>query len=138
MLVNINELNLVAQQIIEQYADSRLFALEGEMGAGKTTFSKELCKVLGVVEEVNSPTFAIANVYPSAKVGEVFHFDFYRLNSLREALDIGLEDYLYSGNYCFMEWPALVLDYLPLPYVEVKILHTDSPDTREILTRVIS
>ena len=137
MQVSINQLQEKAKQIIEQYSDYRVFALVGEMGAGKTTFSKEFCWVLGVEEDVSSPTFSIANIYQSKIFGEVFHFDFYRLESAREAMDIGLEDYLFSGNYCLMEWPEIIQDYLPKPYIEISILHTDSIDIREIRTKII-
>lgn len=137
MNVKLEDLKDAASQILEQYADYRLFILKGEMGAGKTTFSKAFCEHLNVEEEVNSPTFAIANVYNSEEHGEVNHFDFYRLESAREALDIGFEDYIYSGNYCLMEWPDLIMDYLPKPYVEIQILHTDKDDEREINTQLI-
>lgn len=93
-----------------------------KMGAGKTTFIKALCEVLGVDDVVNSPTFSIVNEYRSATTGElVYHFDFYRIAKLEEVYDMGYEDYFYSGALCFIEWPELVEDLLPGSAVAVKI-----------------
>jgi tRNA threonylcarbamoyladenosine biosynthesis protein TsaE len=107
------------------------------MGAGKTTLSKAFCSHFGINEEVNSPTFAIANIYTSESVGEIYHFDFYRLNTSQEALDIGFEDYVYSGNYCLIEWPNLVEHYIPRPFVEVEIRHIDKKTEREVTCKLI-
>ncbi len=138
MKVNIEDLPEVTSRIVEEYSDYRIFALTGEMGVGKTTFTKAFCTALGVDNEVNSPTFAIANIYDSANFGEIYHFDFYRLNNRREALDIGLFEYLDSGNYCLMEWPDIIIDDIPLPYVEIKIQHTDDNNVRDISTTLVS
>ncbi len=131
-IVDIDQLASVASFIISEFSSQRVFALKGEMGAGKTTFSKLFCKELGVDDEVNSPTFAIANIYDSNKVGEVYHFDFYRLKDAIEAIDIGFEDYIYSGNYCLLEWPDIIIDYIPKPYVEIHISYTDNKNSRLI------
>ncbi len=138
MKVNIEDLPEVTSRIVEEYSDYRIFALTGEMGVGKTTFTKAFCTALGVDNEVNSPTFAIANIYDSTNFGEIYHFDFYRLNNRREALDIGLFEYLDSGNYCLMEWPDIIIDDIPLPYVEIKIQHTDDNNVRDISTTLVS
>ena len=98
-----------------------VYAFNGVMGAGKTTFIKQLCEELGVVDVVNSPTFAVVNVYEDAEGEEIYHFDCYRLKNLQEALDLGAEEYLYSGNYCFIEWPDLIEDILPQDVVKVTI-----------------
>ena len=111
----------VAKKILETFADSRVFALYGRMGAGKTTLIRELCRQLGVSDEVQSPTFAIINEYKTLSGGSVFHFDFYRINKIEEVFDIGYEDYVYSGSYCFIEWPELAGDLLPEGTVRMEI-----------------
>ena len=99
-----------------------VFAFYGKMGAGKTTFIKALCDVLGVDDVVNSPTFAIVNEYHSNVLnGPVYHFDFYRIKKLEEVYDMGYEDYFYSGNLCLLEWPELIEDILPENAVKVRI-----------------
>lgn len=109
---DINEIDSIAKEVIAALGNYKLVRLIGEMGAGKTTLIKSICKQLGVEEEVNSPTFAIVNEYKGS-VADVFHFDFYRVNTLQEAIDLGLDEYLYSDHYVFMEWPQLVDEYLP-------------------------
>ncbi len=112
-----------ATDILQQTAPHRVYAFDGKMGAGKTTFIKQLCEEMGTEDVVNSPTFAIVNVYDVAKPyeGEVYHFDCYRLKDIREAVDFGAEEYLYSGNYCFIEWPEMIAALLPEDTVEVQI-----------------
>ena len=111
-----------ARKFVEQIGDKRVFAFYGGMGAGKTTFTTALCKVLGVTDPVGSPTFAIVNEYRSDETGElIYHFDFYRLKSVAEAIDMGAEDYFYSGAYCFLEWPELVEDLLPEDTLHVSL-----------------
>ncbi|MGV3587113.1 MAG: tRNA (adenosine(37)-N6)-threonylcarbamoyltransferase complex ATPase subunit type 1 TsaE [Adhaeribacter sp.] len=101
--------------------DENILLFEGEMAAGKTTLIKEICRQAGVEEPVSSPTYALVNEYASNR-GEVFyHFDFYRINDLREALDMGASEYFYSGNKCLIEWPSLVQDLLPEHFVTVTI-----------------
>ena len=111
-LSSLDMVNQVAQQFIAAMGDHKLFAFYGEMGAGKTTFIKALCDALGVVDVVNSPTFAIANDYETNVGDHIYHFDFYRLKTPQEALDFGVEDYFYSGCICFMEWPEQIGDLL--------------------------
>ncbi len=111
-----------AREFIGQMGDDTVFAFYGKMGAGKTTFIKALCKQLGVEEEVNSPTFAIINEYRSETTAElIYHFDFYRIKKLEEVYDLGYEDYFYSGALCFIEWPELVEELLPLDAKKVTI-----------------
>ena len=109
--------------VLLQTAPRRVFAFHGNMGAGKTTFIKQLCEDMGTQDVVNSPTFAIVNVYDvqTPYSGEVYHFDCYRLKDLREAQDFGAEEYLYSGNYCFIEWPEMIAPLLPEDTVQVQI-----------------
>lgn len=103
----------VAKWLLESMEGNKLVALQGDMGAGKTTFIKTLCKYMEVEDEVNSPTFSLVNEYYSSKYGSIYHFDFYRLKDEEEALDMGLDDYLYSGCYCFMEWPEKIRNLIP-------------------------
>ncbi len=154
--------------LLNIYPDKRVYAFHGQMGAGKTTFVKQLCEELGVTDIVNSPTFAIVNVYdlPARKAshphgspaasetsgllscsehserscseavvnlaGEIYHFDCYRIKDLREAYDMGTEEYLYSGNYCFIEWPEMIEELLPEDTVHVTL--TVNPDNSRTLS----
>ena len=106
--------------ILSQRPAAKVFAFYAPMGAGKTTFISELSRELGTIDVVNSPTFAIVNVY-SYSEGEIYHFDCYRLKDIREAIDLGAEDYLYSGNYCFVEWPDIIESLLPEETVYIRI-----------------
>ena len=110
-------------EILKANEPHRVFAFDGVMGAGKTTFIKKLVEAMGSNDIVNSPTFAIVNVYDVEQPykGEVYHFDCYRLKDIREAMDFGAEEYLYSGNYCFIEWPEKIEALLPDDTVWVKI-----------------
>ena len=125
------ELDAVAKDILSLCDEERVFALEGKMGAGKTTFTKVLCRALGCEDNVCSPTFAIVNVYFSESEGEIYHFDFYRIDSIKEVEEIGVEEYLYSGCYCFMEWSERVKEILPEHYVRIEI-EPKSEKAREI------
>ncbi len=123
------ELPEAAKKFVAEMGDETIYAFYGEMGAGKTTFIAELCRALGVEEDVaNSPSFAIINEYRSATTAElIYHFDLYRLESLDEAYDIGVEDYFDSGALCLLEWPERIADILPDDTVRVDI--TVDPDT---------
>jgi tRNA threonylcarbamoyladenosine biosynthesis protein TsaE len=117
----IEELPNAAEFLMEEIKNHRICAFYGEMGAGKTTLIKEICKKLEVTDQVNSPTFSIINEYHT-KTGEVvFHFDFYRLKNEEELLDLGYEDYLFSGNICLIEWPEKIEDYLPPEACRIQI-----------------
>ena len=124
-----------ALEILKETEPHRVFAFDGQMGAGKTTFIKKLCDEMGTVDVVNSPTFAIVNVYDVERPykGEVYHFDCYRLKDIREAMDFGAEEYLYSGNYCFVEWPEMIEALLPDDTVWVKIEPQANGDRRLII-----
>lgn len=118
---HLKELPEIARKLVEQFAEERVFAFYGKMGAGKTTFIQSVCRVLGSDDTVTSPTFALINEYNTDKNGSVFHFDFYRIKNLEEVFDLGYEDYLYSGSYCLIEWPELIEPLLPEKVVRVKI-----------------
>ena len=119
------ELHEVARNLITTFKEERFFAFFGKMGVGKTTLIKEMCDVLGVVDVVCSPTFAIVNEYSTVFDESVFHFDFYRLKSTAEAYDIGYEEYFYSGCYCFTEWTEKIEELLPERYVRVEMEERD-------------
>lgn len=110
----------VAANLLKSFPQSRNFLFFGEMGAGKTTFIKSLCSVLGVSDTVSSPTYSIVNEY-SSPPGKVYHFDFYRLKTETEALDMGYEEYLDNGNYCLIEWPEKISALWPKEFVKVNI-----------------
>jgi tRNA threonylcarbamoyladenosine biosynthesis protein TsaE len=118
---SIEEIAVAAKEFVTAMGDRKVFAFYGKMGAGKTTFIKAVCEELGVEDVINSPTFAIVNEYVDGKGEPVYHFDFYRIKNLQEVLDIGYEDYVYSGHVCFMEWPELLENLLPDDAVKVTI-----------------
>jgi tRNA threonylcarbamoyladenosine biosynthesis protein TsaE len=110
-----------AKEFIAAMGEKKVFLFYGSMGAGKTTFIRAICEELGVKESINSPTFAIINEYKSGVGEPIFHFDFYRINKEEEAFDFGYEDYFYSGNLCFVEWPEKIENLLPEDAVKVTI-----------------
>jgi tRNA threonylcarbamoyladenosine biosynthesis protein TsaE len=120
----LDELPALAQELLRS-TDNRILAFFGEMGAGKTTFIKTLCRELGVVDEVQSPTFSLVNEYHTRDGQGVYHFDFYRIEDESELYDMGVEDYLYSGRYCFIEWPELGSSVLPSETLSVRIDRED-------------
>lgn len=122
-----------AAEFVKQMGDNTVFAFRGEMGAGKTTFIKSICRVLGVSDEINSPTFSLVNEYCSDTTGElIYHFDFYRINNIEEVYDMGYEDYFYCGAICFIEWPEKVEELLPHDCVNVSIVQNE--DTSRTVT----
>lgn len=114
-----DQLSGIAQEMLEVAGIQKLWAFYGEMGAGKTTLIKELCACLGAEDLATSPTFSIVNEYRTPE-STVYHFDFYRLKDESEAFDMGYEEYFYSGNYCFVEWPEKVSNLLPDTAVKIK------------------
>jgi tRNA threonylcarbamoyladenosine biosynthesis protein TsaE len=124
------DLKSAARQLLEFAAEEKIFLFEGDMGAGKTTFIKVICEVLGVEDLVSSPTFSIVNEYLS-KDGKIYHFDFYRIKDLQEAYDIGYEEYFYSGDRCLIEWPERIALLIPEHHVNVDIQVT-GPEQRLI------
>ena len=126
------DLDRAARVFLEKSAGSPIVAFYGQMGAGKTTFITALCRAMGVEDVVTSPTFTIVNEYRDGKGDPVYHFDFYRINRLSEAMDIGLFEYFDSGFPCFMEWPEMIQELLPEETLKVQIL-TDDENTRRLL-----
>ena len=123
-------------EILQKTEPHRVYAFEGQMGAGKTTFIKSLCEAMGTMDVVNSPTFAIVNVYDVEQpyCGEVYHFDCYRLKDIREAMDFGAEEYLYSDNYCFIEWPRMMETLLPDNTIWINITPLENGDRKLTIT----
>ena len=118
---NIEDLDRAAGEFLEKIGENTLVALFAPMGSGKTTFTTAVCRVLGVTDPVGSPTFAIVNEYMRADGDPMYHFDFYRINKLQEAVEIGLYDYLDSGYLCMMEWPENIEELLPGETLKVHI-----------------
>ena len=118
---SLDTIHHTARQFIDQIGERTVFAFIGKMGAGKTTFIKAICEEMGVKETVNSPTFSIVNEYEGTGKKIIYHFDCYRINNIQEALDLGAEEYLYSGNLCFIEWSENIAPLLPDSIINVDI-----------------
>lgn len=134
MIISIKDkrhLPKAAKMFLDYTGDRRIFAFYGSMGAGKTTFIKAVCEALGSVDSISSPTFTLVNEYRSNKGEPLYHIDFYRIKKRDEVFDFGIEEYLSSGSYCFMEWPELVDEILPPETVKVMI--TAGEDEKRIL-----
>ncbi len=130
---NITDIPTAASQLLEAIGDRTIVALRGGMGAGKTTLTSEMMRILKMDDEASSPTFAIVNEYHSSETGQtVYHFDFYRIESPAEAFDIGIEDYWESGNLCLMEWAENIADILPEDTLFVDI--EELPDSSRLIT----
>lgn len=121
----LEQLTEIAKEVIEQ-APSKVLLFNGEMGVGKTTLIKEICKELGIEDVANSPTFSLVNEYHTEAKEIVYHFDFYRIDNEEEAYDMGIEDYLYSNHWCLIEWPENVKNLLPLDAVHIHIKQLDN------------
>lgn len=126
----LESIDSVAKEILQIIKDQRIIAFYGNLGAGKTTLIKALCQQLKVIDIVSSPTFSIINEYRSEKDEMIYHFDFYRLKTLQEAIDIGVEEYLESGCYCFMEWSDRIESLLPKNYIRIDIELEENPNWR--------
>jgi tRNA threonylcarbamoyladenosine biosynthesis protein TsaE len=120
IVFSLDQIQEVAEQIIAQNP-KKIILFNGEMGVGKTTLIKQLCKSLGVQDATSSPTFSLVNEYYTSNNQIIYHFDFYRLNKETEALDMGVDDYLYSGNWCFIEWSEKIASLIPEEHSTVTI-----------------
>jgi tRNA threonylcarbamoyladenosine biosynthesis protein TsaE len=129
---DINQIRSAARQFIDSMPAGKVFAFYGKMGAGKTTFIKAICEEMGVDDVITSPTFAIVNEYETAEAETIYHFDFYRIKKLDEVYDMGYEEYFYSGNLCFIEWPELIEDLLPDDATKVTI--EEAEDGSRVIT----
>lgn len=145
--VTLGDLKKLARKLIHVAGANRVIIFNGDMGSGKTTFIKAIGHVLGVEAGMSSPTFSIVNEYENRATEKIYHFDFYRLKSEAEAYDIGIEEYIDSGSYCFIEWPDKIPSLLPEQYVEVSItkpvVETQNVETQNLAslqhnTRTIS
>ncbi len=134
---SLEQLDDVAEDLLSFSSGVTVLTFIGNLGAGKTTLIKELFRQLGVEENVQSPTFSIVNSYLLDYENELFHFDCYRLKNKEEALDFGIEEYLDSGNLCFIEWPQVIEELLPKPWVEVNIETLDDM-SRTITAKIIN
>jgi tRNA threonylcarbamoyladenosine biosynthesis protein TsaE len=131
---SVREIPAIAREFLKTFEGKHVFAFHGEMGTGKTTFIKALCRELGSMDALGSPTFSIVNEYRSGKGDPVYHIDLYRVETLREALDLGLTEYLESGHYCFVEWPQVAAELMPDDAVLLDLIFM--PDqTRNLTTR---
>lgn len=130
------ELDAVAHKLLAEGRAYSVWLFEGDMGAGKTTLIKALCRALGVVSMVQSPTFSIVNEYTTHEGHSVYHFDCYRLRNAAEALDIGIEEYFDSGDYCFVEWPERIESLWPATYYQVN-LSADHSGRRTVQTLLV-
>ena len=117
----LDHIDEIAHLLIQEAGDQKVWIFKGEMGAGKTTLIKSLAKALQVEDSVSSPTFGIVNEYQTQAKGLLFHFDFYRVEDPMEALDIGIEEYFYSGNYCWLEWAEKIAPFLPERFFQIEL-----------------
>ncbi len=122
----VDNLSEIAKEIIRNAGNERIFSFYGMMGAGKTTLIKSIVRQLNSDDEVNSPTFSLVNEYETKENEYIYHFDFYRVEKLEELYDIGFEEYLYSGNYCLMEWPEKITELLPDSYIKINIKEVEN------------
>ena len=125
LITNIQELPAFASQFLEKYSHPRIFLFEAEMGCGKTTFIQELLRQMGVENPNGSPTYSIVNEYTTPNYGKIYHFDLYRIQDEEEIYDIGMEEMLFDGAYCFIEWPQVCAAILPKNVVHISITLDD-------------
>jgi tRNA threonylcarbamoyladenosine biosynthesis protein TsaE len=125
LIENESKLKEAALSLLKFAEGEKIFLLQGEMGAGKTSLIKSICLQLGMLENVSSPTYSLVNeyVYPH---GKIFHFDFFRIKNESEAFDLGFEEYLTSGDYCFIEWPEMIPNLWPDSFIEIKIIENET------------
>jgi tRNA threonylcarbamoyladenosine biosynthesis protein TsaE len=128
---SLNQIQDAARQLIAYAGEVKIWVFQGQMGAGKTTLIKALSKEMNVLDQVSSPTFGIVNEYETNARERIYHFDFYRMDNPLEALDIGIEEYFYSGEYCWIEWAEKIAQFLPEEFLLIRIV-IDSEQNRII------
>ena len=116
---NIKDLQKAAKKFLGYFSKPEIFAFYGEMGSGKTSFIQSVCQELNVLDVVTSPTFSLVNEYKSSQHGMLYHFDFYRIQNIREVFDLGYEEYFFQDKYCFIEWPEMIESLLPESSIKV-------------------
>ena len=129
---------ITAEQVVQFCGNDRIWVFKGQMGAGKTTLIKAISKCFGIEEMVSSPTFSIVNEYRNSKGQVFYHFDFYRIEDPKEVLEIGIDEYLYSGNTCWLEWAENIQEYIPSDFVFIKIDLSDSGERIISLQKVLN
>jgi tRNA threonylcarbamoyladenosine biosynthesis protein TsaE len=134
-IASLDQIHQTAKAFLKATTGKTIFAFYGTMGVGKTSFIKAICEELGVTDIINSPTFAIINEYSIPNGGSVYHFDFYRINKMEEAFDMGYEEYFYSGQYCFIEWPEMIESLLPEGCTKVYI--EEQPDGKRTVSIIL-
>lgn len=130
-IYGLDQLDDIASWVVDKAGEERIWVFKGEMGAGKTTLVKSIAKQLNVIDPISSPTFGLVNHYERNTGEEIYHFDFYRIEDPDEVLDIGIEEYFYSGNICWIEWPEKIAPYLPEQFFLIEIAYLDT-QTRKI------
>ena len=118
---SINDLDQISKELLKLFGNNKVILFNGEMGAGKTTLIKHLCKNLGISENTSSPTFSIVNEYKTDSNNSIYHFDFYRIENEQEAMDFGYEDYFYSNSFCFIEWAEKIPNLIPQNHTVINI-----------------
>jgi tRNA threonylcarbamoyladenosine biosynthesis protein TsaE len=137
LIINsLEQMDEITKEILLFCGDVRIILFFGEMGAGKTTMIKSFCKILGYTQETQSPTFSIINEYHTQH-HVIYHMDLYRLESLDQLIDIGFEEYIYSGGYCFIEWPQISVELISDPYCKL-IISVDDMGNRKIAVEIIN
>ena len=116
----------VTKRVLGYGKDFNVWVLKGDLGAGKTTFIQEVAKQMGIKEHISSPSYALINEYLAPSAQKVYHFDLFRINTIAEVLDIGIDEYLESGSFCFIEWPEIAESLLPSRYLEVEIQNPEN------------
>jgi len=135
IIKDIYELDIVANYIIEISKLSKLFYLKGDLGAGKTTLVQYICNKLNTTDKVVSPSFALINIY-NTNDSEIYHIDLYRIKDLEEAIDLGIEDYIYNDNYCFVEWADIIKPISPEIYFEIEIKILNKNSRQIVITKI--
>ena len=131
---NLQELDEIGNQLLKNFGNQKKIVFFGEMGVGKTTLIKSICKALNVKDIVTSPTFSVVNEYQTDIGNTIFHFDFFRIKEKEELLDLGLEEYIYSDNYCLIEWPEKAEGLLDDNFVEIHMTKNKDCRTIKVIT----